>query len=57
MATIQPVSMAATAASITLQIKVTHVRRTRMRLWLFAKLLALAAFVCPAKVEIERSGP
>ena len=57
MALLQPISMRDTARSMTLRIKVRHVKRTRFRLWLFGKFMGIAVSVCPATVEIESEDP
>jgi hypothetical protein len=42
-----------TARQVTLTIKVTHMKRTRFRIWVFTFLLRLACLINPCTVVLD----
>lgn len=40
-------------AQSTLTLRITQVKRTRLRLWLSKQIIRFAAWICPCKIEVE----
>lgn len=46
------IAMGDIMAKMTVTLRVTKVKRTKLRLWLFARILRLAVIICPSNVVI-----
>ena len=47
------ISMPKTVSQVTLEVTVTGVRRTKLRIWLGRRLLTFAAFVMGCNINVE----
>jgi len=50
---IMDIPMAEVMSSMTIELRATGVKRMRFRLWLGAKIIAIAAFVMGCNLELE----